>query len=255
MVEKQPIILADDARHLARIGAERFTQTVRNRVETNGRCNIALSGGSTPRRLHRLLGQNPYADAIPWKNLHLFWVDERLVPVDDPASNYGLALKDFIQQVALPRENIHPMPVDPPPQSAAQRYRQVLEKHFGKETSGGPVFDLILLGVGTDGHTASIFPGDAAAENPGRWVVAVRGGIPDVQRLTLTYTVLNSAEQIAFLVSGPSKAPVVKRLLLETDASLPPLKISPKGGRIQWLLDRDAAGLLPPDDVRIERSS
>ena len=243
------IVVADDAQHLAQMGAELLLKTARRHVARTGRCNIAVSGGSTPRRMHRLLAQAPYADVMPWMGLHLFWVDERLVTVDDPASNYGLALKDFLSRVALPQDNIHPMRAMTPPEAAAADYQRTLERHFEIDACGGPAFDLVFLGIGTDGHTASIFPRDTTAETPTLWVVAVKGGTPDVDRLTLTYRVLNCAGKIVFLVSGAPKASIVKRILTKEEASLPPLKLHPQGGEVLWLLDREAAGKLPPQGI------
>ncbi len=238
------IRVAPDAQQLAEAGAALFKKTVADAVQHRGRAAAALSGGSTPRAMNRLLAEPPYVDRIPWQCLHLFWVDDRMVPVDDPASNYGAARDDFISRVPIPPRQVHPMPALDPPTQGAERYTRELKRYFG---SDAPVFDLILLGIGADGHTASLFPHQADAHQGPEWVLSAKGGNPDVYRLTLNYPVLNRARTAAFLVSGRGKAEMVRALLCDNEVRYPPQRIRPESGQLIWLLDQPAASLLPED--------
>ena len=231
-----------DAQQLAKAGVALFEKTVADAAKMRARAAVALSGGSTPRAMHRLLAQPPHVNRIPWKRLHIFWVDDRMVPADDPASNFGAARDDFISRVPIPKQQVHPMPLLDPPSRGAARYTRELKNYFGSES---PVFDLILLGIGTDGHTASLFPKQADAYKGPQWVLCVKGGNPDVYRLTLGYPVLNRARTTAFLVSGRDKAEMVRTLLCTDEDLYPPQRIRPQGGRLFWLLDQPAASLLP----------
>jgi len=250
MDQKRKIIVADDPDQLAVRGAELFCKIARKAIRTTGRFMAAISGGSTPRAMNRLLTREPCVSQIAWRKTHLFWVDERMVPADDPASNFGAAREDFLEAVPLPPENIHPMTSDKSPPEAATDYQKDLKNTFGFESGNLPVFDLIFLGIGQDGHTASIFPGDGTALETDLWVVAVKGGNPDVHRLTLTRPVLNHAGTAVFLISGKNKAAVVKTLLAPEPTQLPARNIKPVHGELIWLLDREAAALLPPEVIR-----
>ena len=239
--------LVADTDELDRDGAELLLRIAKNSVHANNRFAVAISGGSTPRGMNRLLGQEPYHSQVPWFKTHLFWVDERLLPYDHPDSNYGAARDDFLSRVSIPDDHVNPMPVDLPPEQGAEAYGKRLANFF--DHPAVPVFDLILLGLGPDGHTASLFPGstpDPAGEEP--WVLAVSGGNPNVGRLTLTYHVLNSARHVAMLVSGGGKAEMVKRIVTGEPPLLPGHYIQPTSGSMTWLLDRSAAALLPEGD-------
>ncbi|MGA9538479.1 MAG: 6-phosphogluconolactonase [Desulfobacterales bacterium] len=245
--ENSRIIVTAGIEYLAVEGAELFQRIAVASVARTGLFTVAVSGGSTPRPMHRLLSEDPYRSGIPWQFTHLFWVDERLVPVTDPDSNFGSAERDFLNQLTIPAGNIHPMSSRKPPTAAADDYEHELRRHFSRFSNAEPVFDLIVLGVGEDGHTASIFPGDHSAEETTRWVTAVKGGTPYVERLTLTLPILNRARCIVYLISGSKKAVVVRSLLLDASAQLPPQRIAPQRGEIIWLLDTEAAELLPQD--------
>ena len=236
------IIVVPEAPELAEAGAALFEHTMADAVQRRGQAAAALSGGSTPRAMNRLLAEPPFVDRIPWKEIHLFWVDDRMVSADDPASNFGAARDDFIARVPIPAQQVHPMPVLDSPPAGADAYTRDLGKYFGPKP---PVFDLILLGIGTDGHTASLFPDQAAAHRGREWVLSTKGGQPDVYRLTLNYPVLNRARTAAFMVSGRGKAEMVRILLCEDEVQYPPQKIDPANGRLIWLLDQPAASLLP----------
>jgi len=241
---KDRIIVAANIERLASASADLFRRIAIESVARSGRFSVALSGGSSPRPFHRLLADEPYRSEIPWAQTHIFWVDERLVPPDDPASNFGMARKDFLTRLPIQHSHVHPMGSEKPPRRAADDYQQTLETYFGVDATNAPVFDLVVLGIGIDGHTASIFPGDRTAVETDRWVVTVAGGSPNVARLTLTLAVLERARCVLFVVSGRQKAAIVRTILID-DTALPPRQIAPDRGIVTWLLDREAAYLLP----------
>ncbi len=168
-------------------------------------------------------------------------MDERLVPPEDPDSNHGNARRDFLCRVPIPSDQVFPMPVHLPPRRGAEAYEGTLCRDFGTPPGAFPRFDLILLGLGRDGHTASLFPGNPALEETERPAVAVRGGDPRVDRLTLTFPVLNRASRLIGIASGPDKADVVHRVLERRDPRLPATRVS---GRATWLVDAEAASKL-----------
>jgi 6-phosphogluconolactonase len=217
-----------------------FAQKSKECVTGRGRFVVALSGGSTPRPVHRLLSQEPYRSEIPWEDIHIFWVDERCVPETSPASNFGTAKEDLLDHVPLSPGQVHPMPGRLPPREGARQYQRELAEFFGGP-EGLPVFDLILLGLGEDGHTASLFPGQQALGERKAWIVPVEGGNPNVSRLTMTLPVLNQGKQIVFLVSGSKKAQIVRVLFEEKKKSLPAARIQPVKGELTYFLDRKAA--------------
>jgi 6-phosphogluconolactonase len=241
------IIIAADADDLARRGAELFKAAARARVDQRGRFVAALSGGSTPRGMHRLLASPPAMTEVPWECTHLFWVDERCVPASDPESNLGVAWRDMLGYLPMPRENIHFVRGDFPPEEAADEYQLEMTHFFQLREGEFPIFDLVFLGVGTDGHTASLFPGPSTPRQENRLVIAVKGGTPSVGRTTMTYPVLNRARRIVFLVAGQDKAETVKALLDGTHPELPAAKIRPLQGDVIWLLDQESASLLARD--------
>jgi 6-phosphogluconolactonase len=197
--------------------------------------------------MHRLFSEAPYLAAIPWQGTHLFWTDERWVPYESPESNFGTSKADFVDHVPLPAQQLHPMPTWCLASEGASIYQAELQGLFQRFGSDRPVFDLVFLGIGTDGHTASLFPdsaGEALKEDPDIWVMRTRGGAPQVDRLTLTYSVLNHAKAIVFLVVGHGKADIVKVILEDHDGPLPAQKIHPPNGIVTWILDEGAARLL-----------
>lgn len=233
------------APELSRFAADLILDSALGHVRSDGRFTLALSGGSTPRPTHRLLAEEPHVSAMPWRDTFVFWVDERCVPPGHPVSNYGNAVEDFIQHVPLEARNVFPMPTVSPAAFGASRYEAQLREFFGLPPGAVPRFDLVVLGLGTDGHTASLFPGDPSLEDRERLVLAVHGGTPPVDRLTLTLPVLNNSGEAVFLVSGGEKAGVVRAALEDRDFTLPAARVVP--GKIQWLLDCEAAsGLSKP---------
>lgn len=209
-------------------------------AEQQGRCTLVLSGGSTPRPLYEHLA-DAYADAIPWPLLHVFWGDERCVPPASDESNVRMAREALLSRVSLPEENVHPMPAGcDGPDEAAHAHEEMLRAFFDDYI---PCFDLVLLGIGTDGHTASLFPGSPALEETERWVVPSEAPAAPHRRLTLTLPILNRAARVHFLVAGAEKAEAVHRALTPpfSVAKCPASAVRPAEGTLSWWLDDAAA--------------
>jgi 6-phosphogluconolactonase len=203
---------------------------------------VALSGGSTPRLLYQLLAEPPYRAAFPWLRSHWFWGDERLVPHEDPESNYRMAREALLSQAPIPETNIHPIPTEGmSPEPAASVYERELKSFYGAEhlDPARPLFDVTLLGLGPDGHTASLFPDTAVLAERDRWVAAVLDA-KSKARVTLTYPVLESSRHVAFLVAGAEKRAIFSRLR-RGDHGLPAARLQP-AAEVTWFLDRAAAG-------------
>ena len=205
----------------------------------DGRFAVALSGGSTPRRLYQLLAAAPYRDRMPWARIHLFWGDERFVPPDHPDSNFRMANEALIKHVPIPAANVHAIPTDGTPADAARRYEQTLQAYYGSATlaAGRPLFDVTFLGLGPEGHTASLFPGTAALDERRAWVTSVIGAKPEA-RITLTYPALESSRAAAFLIAGAEKHDILGRVR-PGDPALPAGRLRPQG-ELWWLTDRAA---------------
>lgn len=246
------IKIAENEGAAAEAAAVEFVEAVQTALAVRNRAAVAISGGSTPRKLHRLLTQSPYRAAIDWERVHLFWVDDRLVPYSDAASNFGAACKDLIDPLKLDRRRIHPIPVAGDPRASAANYEKTLRSFFELLENDSPVFDLICLGLGTDGHTASLFPDDPALTEKRHWVAAVEGGTPNVRRLTLTLPVINSARKIMILVTGEAKSDIVRQAIEQPDARLPVQRIRPTHGSTVWILDNSAAHSLSGTAGRLD---
>lgn len=225
----------DDADALAREVAEWLCALAQARNEPFAVC---LAGGSTPRRLYQRLAEPPIVTRFPWRRVHWFWGDERFVPHDHPDSNYRMARDAFLSSAAVPQANIHPIPTEGlAPQQAAAAYEATLKHFYGAEmlTPDRPLFDVTLLGVGEDGHTASLFPGEPALDEVAHWVVAVIGAKPE-PRITLTYPALDSSRDVAFLATGAEKKEILRRAQAG-DRVLPAARVRPIG-RLHWFTDR-----------------
>ena len=227
-------------------------------VEKHGAFTVALSGGNTPRLLYEALARPPFDTRMSWHGIHLFWGDERCVPSHHPDSNFAMAFRTLISRVPIPSQNIHRIPAEiKPAEDAAEAYEKILREFFGTSlktdthsnaSRGGepfPSFDLILLGVGKDGHTASLFPGHQAPEERKRWVTAVRAphSSPSVPRITLTLPVINRAQCVLFMASGAEKREVIRSILEDlgpVTRSYPAARVDPEG-RVVWLIDEEAA--------------
>lgn len=227
-----------DAEALARHAAVWFCEYVNSGVLT-GQYGVCLSGGTTPRRLYELLAERPLAARMPWPLIHWFFGDERFVPHDHPASNYRMVREALFSRAPIPADHIHPVLTGrASPEEAAEAYEQTL-RDFRRTTLGAaaderPLFAVTLLGLGEDGHTASLFPGQATLDEMRRWAVAVEG---KPQRVSLTFPVLDSSAEAAFLVSGQSKREILARVL--RGEPLPAGRIRPVG-RLHWFADRAA---------------
>jgi 6-phosphogluconolactonase len=228
----------DDAEALARGVAEWLCALA---LARQGAFAVCLSGGSTPRRLYEVLAEAAIAARFPWSRAHWFWSDERFVPHDHPESNYGMARDALLSRTAVPEKNIHPIPTEGvSPEQSAAAYEQTLARYYGAQTlaPGRPLFDVTLLGIGEDGHTASLFPGEPALDEARRWAVEVVGARPE-PRITLTYPALNASRDLVFLAVGAGKREIVRRAR-EGDRTLPAARSRPVG-RLHWFTDRAAA--------------
>ncbi len=241
------VVVYRDAESMALGAAGFFAESARDSVRERGIFTAVLSGGSTPRRLYRRLAGEPFRREIPWELVHLFWGDERTVPPDHGESNFGMARDELITPLGLSPDAVHRMAGEVDPARAAEAYEADLERFFGR--GDPPRFDLVMLGMGEDGHTASLFPGSQALSENRRWVAA--SGVPGrgALRLTLTAPVFNRARRVVFLVSGSTKAAILKETL---DGPRDPLRIpaqlvSPDEGELIYCVDSAAGALLGGD--------
>lgn len=242
------LIICTDLDSLSQEAAGRFVGVVEERVHQQSPVRVALAGGSTPRRLYELLAGPEFRARIPWSQIHFFWGDERLVPYDHRDSNYRMAREALLKHVPVSRKNLHPVPVQFSPEEAALAYEQELREHF-RQRWGVPAFDLVLLGLGADGHTASLFPRAPTLEEKNRLAATHTPAGGGHVRVTLTLPVLNQARRVFFLVSGEDKAAAL-RLALEATGSLPAQQVAPRKGELLWLVDTAAASQL--QQVRVE---
>ena len=210
-------------------------------AEPQDRYAVCLSGGSTPRLLYQLLAAPPARNRVPWDRVHWFWGDERFVPYDHPESNFGMAQTAMLSIARVPPDNVHPVPtVGLSPAAAALEYERTLKQFYGAEQldADAPLFDLTLLGIGTDGHTASLFPGSPALAERQRWAIEVLHARPE-PRISLTFPVLNSSRNVAFLAVGSAKREILGRVR-SMDPALPAVHVRPVG-RLIWFVDAAAA--------------
>ncbi|GAC1314129.1 MAG: 6-phosphogluconolactonase [Chloroflexota bacterium] len=237
-------ILPDPAA-MAEAAARHIVESARAATDSRGRFSLALSGGSTPQPVHRRLAEPPFRSSIDWARVHIFFGDERCVPPDDPQSNYRMARETLLDLVPIPAENIHRMRGEADPHAAAEDYADDLSHFF----RGAAIrLDLILLGMGDNGHTASLFPGLTAVREAQRPVVAESVADVGMWRITLTPLVLNQAREDLFLVTGEDKANMLRRVLEESynPDALPAQVVRPVEGDVVWLVDAAAARRLSP---------
>lgn len=223
--------------------AEEVIRAANDAVNARGKFTLALSGGSTPKALYNLLATNART-ALPWEHMYFFWGDERHVPPTDPDSNYRMVNEAMLSKVPVPPANVFRVEAENPDAAAtAAAYEQTLRKFFQLDANGVPRFDLILLGMGPDGHTASLFPGTEGLKEKSRLVIANWVEKLKTHRLSFTLPVLNAAHTVAFLVSGTDKAPALKAVLEgnESGEQYPAKLVQPKDGKLIWFLDRAAA--------------
>ena len=232
---------------VAEAAARLFSGTLYTAVHTRGVARIAISGGTTPKRMFQILASDTFATSIPWDKVQLYWVDERAVGPTDPDSNYRMTAENLLSKVPIPAENVHRMEGELPPEEAADKYETVLRNSMKLEGAEAPAFDLLLLGMGDDGHTASLFPHTAGLEEITRLVIANHVPQKDTWRITLTAPVINQARIVAFLIEGSAKAKVLAEVLTgpRDTGRLPSQLIRPATGQLSFLLDAAAAADLP----------
>lgn len=232
-----------DTETLSRTAAELFVETARQAVQERGRFTVALTGGSSPVQLYKLLAQAPYRDQVPWEQTYVFWGDERWVPLSDERSNARMARETLLNHVPVPQDQVYPMWGSGEPEDFALEYEQLLQKHFHQQA---PQFDLILLGMGDDGHTASLFPGTEVLQETSRWVRAYYLTPQSMYRVTLTAPLINEARKIVFMTFGANKAEALFQVLegAPNPEKYPSQLIEPQSGELLWLVDEAAASKL-----------
>jgi len=244
-------LIFPDHETLSHAAALFFAEAAREAISSRKRFLVSISGGDTPLLLYETLGMSPYRDYLPWQDIHIFWGDERCVPVDDPDSNYGQAWQYWLKQVKIPLANLHRIQGELKPTRAAEVYQQEL-RSFADAGQDWPRLDWVLLGLGVNGHTASLFPGSIADSDPNQAVVAVHeeilGRLAD--RVTLTASLFNLSRQVVFMVSGSNKASALAATRKNDADPLrwPGNRIHPVDGLLVWLVDEAASkGLLPQE--------
>ena len=244
MAQREPNIrICSSSDELTAFLLRQWRELANEAVARKGFFAAALSGGTTPAAFYR--GLVGLRDDFPWAKTHIFLVDERFVPWDDPDSNYGMLRKLFLDAVGIPEENMHPITTNgASPQKAAELYENELQRFFGHPGSAIPEFDFVGLGIGEDGHVASLFPGRPELAEQERLVVPVPEGSRAQGRISLSLLVINNAQQVFCIVTGKEKAGIVKRVIEERDAALPASLIQPKQGTLVFVLDAGAASLL-----------
>lgn len=239
-----------DLQQLYSKAAEEFSCLATESASASGVFNVALSGGSTPRGLYTLLADKnqSFGDRIPWQRTHIFWGDERCVPTDNPESNYRIAWETLLSHVPVSPGNIHRVLTEEhDPAVVAHDYERLVRRHFHLGPGQLPRFDLILLGMGADGHTASLFLDSSALKENEKLVSAVWDAHKKIHRITFTFPVLNNAANIYFMVAGADKAEAVRKALEGgPDSDIPAQGVRPVNGNLLWLLDSAAAGKLRP---------
>jgi len=245
MLEKKfELHIYENPESLSIAAAKWISDLIANTLKKQNRFTIALSGGNTPKKLHHLLAASPYKEQIDWSKLHVFWGDERGVPFDDDRNNAKMAYNTLLNFVPVPKSQIHIMRTDISPEQSAVEYEKILHQYFSLNNAFS--FDLVLLGMGDDGHTLSLFPGTAIVHEEKAWVSSFFLKAQNMYRITLTKTIVNQSANISFLVAGADKAHALEEVLHGNyNPDLYPSQvIQPVNGKLHWFLDNDAASLL-----------
>lgn len=240
---QRSVLVFNTPEEVALAGTQRFVECANEAIAERDVFSVALAGGNTPKRVYELLASDPHQSLIDWSRVHLFFGDERSVPPDHPESNYAMVYRTLISKIDIPTSNVHRIAGEVNPTESAAAYETELRNFFGEVAS--PRFDLVLLGMGDDGHTASLFPNREALAEKSSWVAATKA--PSGQdRISLSLPAINNAEHVLFLVTGSGKAQRLAEVLGNRPGTnkLPPQLIKPVNGKLEWLIDRDAASLL-----------
>lgn len=241
-VRRRKILIFRTIKEISEYVAKRWAEASGEEIDRKRRFTVALSGGKTPARLYRSLADP--RRVLRWDKIHFFLADERFVLPGDPDSNYGMIKRNLLDHIDIPGKNFHPITILRTARLSAQKYERDMEAFFCRKNGDFPQFDLIMLGIGEDGHTASLFPGHPALAEDKRWAVAVRTNKAKRDRISLTLPVINRAKAVFFLVTGKRKARIIKRLLEGPKTGLPASLVEPARGEILFLLDRGASSLL-----------
>lgn len=237
------MLIYNDPESLSRAAADLFVKQAREAVDRRGRFTVALSGGNTPLRTYQLLARPPWRDQAPWPHIHFFWSDERCVDMDDDRSNAGMARRTLLRHVPVEPARVHPIQCDQDPEAGALAYNEILQIYL---PLAAPTLDLVFLGLGNNGHTASLFPYNPALEENVLWAADVFVIEEQMHRVTLTPVLINASRTVVFLVYGREKAQILKTIVEgPSDAQrLPAQLIRPRNGRLIWMVDRSAAAAL-----------
>jgi 6-phosphogluconolactonase len=242
------IFVFDRHQELADGIADFFQKTVEKLLKEQDHCAVVLSGGSTPKLFLSRLALEPYRSSIPWHQLYFFWGDERYVPLDHSDSNFRMACETLLSRVPVPSDHLYPMPVDEQNlENAARHYETVLRQFFKRRHLHSPRFDILFLGIGADGHTASLFPGSPALLEKKKWVIPIQENSRQTKRLSLSLPVFNHAGAVIFVAQGRNKSQTLKKVFENNDARFRPLPaqmIRPLHGSLRWFVDHDAASAL-----------
>jgi len=230
--------------HLVQACSEKIIALLHEAIRQRGTASFVLSGGSTPRALYEWLGADDVRDEVEWAKVHLFWGDERCVAPTMPQSNFRMANEALISKINIPAANVHRIPAERPPQEAAQFYQAELKRVFSLREGQLPVFTVMLLGLGEEGHTASLFPNTAGLQEHARLVTEVYVESLQSSRVTMTLPVINAALDVIFLVAGKAKAGILREVLEGNVPRSPASLVNPSSGRLSWFVDRDAASQL-----------
>jgi 6-phosphogluconolactonase len=241
--DREVIRMYPDYETLSRAAAELFIQEAQEAVGEKGGFTVALSGGNTPRRTYEILGDDDHQKRVDWRYVHIFWGDERCLPPNHPETNEHMARQCLIDHVPVPEKQVYPIRCAASPENAARHYDALLRTYFGSGPAG---FDLVFLGLGQNGHTASLFPGSAVLNERNRWVAEVYVPLQAFHRVSLTVPIINMAKTTAFLVVGEKKSAVLKDVLegSHDPDRLPAQLIKPVNGTLLWLVDNDAGRLI-----------
>ncbi len=242
-MEKKYYLFEDGAQLAAQLAVD-FKEAVDSKAQSNEFLTVALSGGHTPKAFFEILAQPPYKDEISWENVMFFWGDERCVPPDNDESNFKMTNAALLSHIDIPEGNVHRVLGEDPPTNEALRYAKIIEENVLAGNSGFPAFDWIFLGMGDDGHTASLFPGASNLQENEKICVVAQHPQTGQKRVSITFPVINNAKRVSFLVAGEAKAPVFKEILekgASEKLSYPASMVDPENGILEWYLDKAAA--------------